>query len=196
MACGLLVLTQALGVSTSRPHAAPNTGTCVTRMSLLPHRALPCGRGSRPAAGRVLAKHQRCSLAWRGGQAKLTAWCEAELGAGRSCGRKTSARPQRAEHHVREGTVQVCRPGGWQLSVPCTSLVVCICMAWKAARAQLVHLLFLGRSPWLHHRAGLDLVPICGARSASHGAMVIPGRVCNSCLLRQDCLLSGQGSLG
>lgn len=49
---------------------------------------------------------------------------------------KTSARPQRAEHHVREGTAQV--------SVPCTSLVACICMAWKAARAPLVRLLFLG----------------------------------------------------
>lgn len=44
--------------------------------------------------------------------------------------------------------------------VPCRSQVAGICVAWKAARAQLSHLLFLGRGPWRHHRYRLDLVPI------------------------------------
>lgn len=53
---------------------------------------------------------------WSGQQMKLTAWCKAELGAGAAAGRM-DLRPQRAEHHVRGGTEQVCHPGGWQLSL-------------------------------------------------------------------------------
>lgn len=121
---------------------------------------------------------------------KLVAWCKAELGTGAQLwwGRRRE-RPQRAEHHVRRELPGMLPRRIAAVFVPSKSQVVGICVAWKAAWAPLLYFLFLGRCPWLYHGAGLNLVPICEAGCAGHGAAVISSRVCSSCLL------SGQGSL-
>lgn len=68
------------------------------------------------SAGRASVKHPGQRLAWSGQQAKLIL-VQSRAGRWGAAVGRTGLRPQRAEHHVRGDTEQVCHPGGWQLSL-------------------------------------------------------------------------------